>query len=132
MRKVSISIILLAVVASCIPDSVKEKVNESMAQAQNMLVDQEFKKAIAHIELHKLRNGVYPNSLSELQFLSALDSSMLLYVEYERLDSVYELNITMEFPVLGEQEKTKEVQLKYPPEFWKGLGCVKSNVKKDW
>jgi hypothetical protein len=97
-----------------------------MAQAQNMLIDQEFKKAIAHIELHKLRSGTYPLSLSELQFLSALDSSMLRYVEYTRLDSVYELNITMEFPVLGDGDSTKKVQLKYPPEFWKGLGCMKS------
>ena len=128
MRIFLLALIVTALLPSCIPDSLQEKMNEGMALGQNMLADQEFKKAIAQIELHKLRNGSYPASLSDLQFLSAMDSSMFQFIEYARLDSVYELNIKMDFPVIGTKE-TKGVDLTYPAEFWKGLGCVKSNVK---
>jgi hypothetical protein len=41
-----IAFFLSAIVSSCIPDSVKEKVNESMASAQSLLADQEFKKLL--------------------------------------------------------------------------------------
>ena len=128
MKKLMLPLILVAFLSSCIPDSVKEQMNEGMMVAQKMLADQELKKAIAYIELHKLRNGNYPNALSELKFLSAMDSSLFNSIEYTRLDSVYELNIKTEFASFGDEGK-KEVQLNYPPEFWKGLGCVKSNVK---
>jgi hypothetical protein len=99
-----------------------------MLNAQFMLADWQFKKALAEIELHKLRNGSYPNSLSDLEFLTPMDSSMSNFVEYTRLDSVYELNLKMEFPSLDGKE-TKRANLQYPPAFWKGLGCVKSNAK---
>lgn len=128
MKKLMLPLMLVACLSSCIPDSVKEKVNEGMMVAQKMLADQELKKAIAYIELHKLRNGNYPNALSELKFLSAMDSSLFNSIEYTRFDSVYELNIKTEFASSDGEEK-KEIPLKYPPEFWKGLGCVKSNVK---
>ena len=99
-----------------------------MKQATAILADQEFKKAIAHIELHKLRNGEYPVTLRELKFLSATDSSLFNFVEYTRLDTGYELNMKkMEFPsVMGVE--SSPAQLKYPPEFWKGLGCIRSNT----
>lgn len=132
MKKKFVVLCLMIVCASCIPDSVKEKVNESVASAQNMLADSEFRKAIGHVELHKLRNGSYPESLRDLEFLNAMDSSMFSYVEYNRLDSAYELNIKMQLVSFSEDANGKEVQLKYPPEFWKGLGCVKSNVKEGW
>ncbi|HEY5746250.1 MAG TPA: hypothetical protein VIU12_09260 [Chryseolinea sp.] len=128
MKKLILPLTLMALLASCIPDSVKEKMNEGMMAGNKIFADQEFKRAISYIELHKLRNGNYPNALSELRFLATMDSAMLDYVEYTRLDSVYELNLKFEFPSLnGEGNKT--VQLKYPPEFWKGLGCVKSNAR---
>lgn len=114
---------------SCIPDNIKEKMNEGMMIGQQIMADQEFKKAIAQIELHKLRNGSYPASLSELKFLTVMDSSIFSSVEYKRLDSVYELNLKLEFPSSIDGEGTKRVKLQYPPEFWNGLGCVKSNVK---
>src|SRR5690349_10741594 len=120
--------VIALIMSACIPGNVKEKMKESMSKVQEMAADMEFKKAIGAIELHKLRNGAYPNSLAELEFLTAFDSSMTAYVEYTRLDSVYELNLKMEFPSLDGKE-TKAVALHYPPEFWNGLGCVKSNVK---
>lgn len=128
MKKAASIVTIIFLLSGCIPDNLKEKMNEGMANAQQMLGDWEFKKAIAQIELHKLRNGSYPNSLSELKFLSPMDSSMFTNVEYTRLDSVYELNLKMEFPSLTGKE-TKRINLQYPPEFWKGLGCARSNVK---
>lgn len=113
---------------ACIPDNVKEKMNEGLMIAQQMVADQEFKKAIAQVELHKLRNGSYPNSLSELQFLSSADSTIFTYVEYNRLDTVYELNLKRPFLSM-DGSKMAMPQLNYPPDFWKGLGCIKSNLK---
>jgi len=128
MNKLIAPLMLMALLSSCIPDSVKEKMNEGMMVGQEMFADQEFKTAIANIELYKLRNGNYPNALSELRFLAPMDSSTFDHIEYTRRDSVYELNLKYEFPSLSGKE-TKAIQLKYPPAFWKGLGCVKSNVK---
>ncbi len=132
MKNILLLLILIPLLSACVPDSVKEKVNEQLSQASTLLADQEFKKAIAHIELHKLRNGSYPQSLSDLQFLSAMDSSMFKFLQYTQLDSGYELNINMNLTFFGSDTTKNEVQLQYPPEFWKGLGCVKSNVKEDW
>ena len=113
---------------SCIPENIKDQMHENLEMAQTMFADQEFKKAIAYIELHKLRNGVYPRSLNDLQFLSAFDSTSLKSVIYQRLDSGYELNINFKSVSFAGNSETP-VTLKYPPEFWKGLGCVRSNAK---
>ena len=67
MKNRILSIALLSLMVSCIPENLKNELDTGMAKAQYMFADQEFKKAIAHIELHKLRNGSYPNSLSELK-----------------------------------------------------------------
>jgi hypothetical protein len=128
MKNIIIPVVFILLMTSCIPDDIKDKMNKGMAGAQQMMADWEFKKAISQIELHKLRNGNYPNSLRELKFLSAMDSSMFNFVEYTRRDSVYELNLKMKFSSIDGKE-IKEIHLKYPPEFWKGLGCIKSNVR---
>jgi hypothetical protein len=128
MKRSVVALILAIVMSSCVPDNVKEKINEGMMVGHRMLADQEFKRAVGNIELHKLRNGTYPKSLSDLKFLSALDSAMFSFVEYTRLDSVYELNVKIEVPSITEGEPGK-IDLRYPAEFWNGLGCVKSNVK---
>ena len=83
--------------------------------------DQHFKTAISLIELHKVRSGTYPESLKELRFTGDWDAIALSAVEYRRLDAGYELNITRGW--VGKPE------MSYPPEFWRGLGIVKSNVK---
>jgi hypothetical protein len=128
MKNAVKALILISLMSACIPDNIKEQMDVQMLNAQFMLADWQFKKALAEIELHKLRNGSYPNSLSDLEFLTPMDSSMSNFVEYTRLDSVYELNLKMEFPSLDGKE-TKRANLQYPPAFWKGLGCVKSNAK---
>jgi hypothetical protein len=83
--------------------------------------DQHFKTAISLIELHKIRTGGYPESLKDLKFTGDWDAIAIGSVEYHRLDTGYELNITRGW--VGKPE------MSYPPEFWRGLGVVKSNVK---
>jgi hypothetical protein len=127
LRSLIVALTLL-VFNSCIPESLKETINENTQIAQNMFADQEFKKALAQIEFHKLRNGTYPLSLKDLQFQSGLDSSILNFVTYHKLDSGYELNIDYQFPSITGNETTP-LKLKYPADFWKGLGCLQSNTK---
>lgn len=83
--------------------------------------DQYFKTAVALVELHKVRYGEYPNSLQDLKFTSAFDKAAINAVEYHKLANGYELNL-----VRGIKERP---ELSYPPDFWRGLGLVKTNVK---
>ena len=82
--------------------------------------DQHFKTAISLIELHKTRFGSYPETLKDLKFTGDWDGIALSGVEYRRLDTGYELNLVRGW--IGKPT------VSYPPEFWKGLGLVKSNV----
>jgi hypothetical protein len=92
-------------------------------EADRKFGDQHFKTAISLIELHKIRFGEYPASLNDLKFLGEWDAIALNGVAYKRLDNGYELNATRGW--VGKPE------LKYPAEFWRGLGLVKSNLKTD-
>src|SRR5262249_16869521 len=90
-------------------------------EADQKFGDQHFKTAISLIELHKIRSGEYPSSLKDLKFTGDWDQTALANVEYKRVGIGYELNLIGGW--VGKPE------LKYPDEFWKGLGLVKSNVK---
>ena len=93
-----------------------------MGDMQRMMADQQFKNTIAQIELHKLRYGTYPASLGDIKFVPAMDSLYKFHdLEYNLLDSGYELNLNI--------KNGANVELRFPDEYWKGLGCVKSNVK---
>jgi len=83
--------------------------------------DQHFKTVIALVELHKLRNGAYPESLQDLRFVGDWDAIALTSVDYKRVGGGYELNVTRGW--------VGQPQLTYPAEFWRGLGLVKSNLK---
>lgn len=85
--------------------------------------DQHFKTAISLIELHKVRNGSYPATLGELQFTGEWDQIALSSVEYKKLESGYELNITRGW--------LSKPTITYPKEFWQGLGLQKSNLRPD-
>ncbi len=89
--------------------------------ADAKLGDQNFKTAIALVELHKLRTGSYPENIKDLKFLGGWDGIATGSVEYKRLPDGYELNLTRGW--IGQPE------LAYPKEFWQGLGVVKSNLK---
>lgn len=73
------------------------------------------------IELHNIRLGEYPASLKDLKFTGDWDQIALNGVEYKRVGNGYELNVVRGW--VGKPE------LKYPDEFWKGVGLIKSNMK---
>lgn len=106
-----IAFLLLAGVAGC----------EFQAAADAKFGDQHFKTVIALVELQKLRSGSYPEQLKDLQFTGDWGAIAINSVEYKRVGSGYELNV-----VRGWVGKPT---LSYPPEFWRGLGLVKSNMK---
>ncbi|MBE9059838.1 hypothetical protein IQ256_02370 [cf. Phormidesmis sp. LEGE 11477] len=84
--------------------------------------DQNFKRAISLIELHKLRFGSYPDTLNESAFrkhMGGWDSSIYRAVTYSKLEDGYELN----------SNSQENAQLNYPQAFWSGLGIIKTNVK---
>ena len=101
--------------AGCSSNSFQEKANQQFG-------DQHFKTAIALIELHKVRKGEYPVSLDSLSYLGDWDQIIFHSVEYKRLDSGYELNLLNGW--MGKPDK-----LKYPDDFWEGLGLRRSNIK---
>lgn len=96
---------------------------EATKEAGQKFNDQYFKTAIALIELHKLRFGSYPSHLDSLKYLGEWDQGIHAAVVYAPLDSGYTLDAK---PMLPDQK----IDLKFPPEFWKGLGLIRSNVKK--
>ena len=84
--------------------------------------DQCFKRAISLIELHKIRFGSYPNTLSDsdfTEFMGGWDKSIYHRVRYSKVEEGYELDINSE----------EVSELEYPLIFWSGLGIVRTNVK---
>ena len=92
-------------------------------QADTQFGDQNFKSAIALIELHKVRFGSYPNTVADLKFLGSWDQNWISGVEYRKLVEGYELNVTRGW--VGRPE------LQYPADFWQGIGVRKTNVKRN-
>ena len=82
--------------------------------------DQNFKTAVALIELYRVRHGVYPAALSELDFTGDWDAIALAAVSYQRLPDGYELNVTRGW--------VGKPTLEYPDAFWQGLGIKRTNV----
>ncbi len=89
-------------------------------QADAQFGDQNFKTAIALIELYHVRHGTYPNALTDLDFTGQWDPIALSGVQYRRLLEGYELNVTRGW--VGKPTLT------YPPAFWQGLGIRQTNV----
>lgn len=104
-------LLLLLTLASCGADRA----------AVGRFADQDFKTAIAVIELHNTRFGRYPTSLEELRFLGDWDRSSLVSVEYRPLVDGYELNL------IGPWSEAERPS--YPVEFFQGLGLEKTNVR---
>jgi hypothetical protein len=92
-------------------------------EANSKFADQYFKTAIAHVELYKIRYGQYPANLNELKYLGDWDAGIFSSVEYEKLPYGYRLDIVKGF-IKGIPD-----DLKYPPDFWNGLGLKRSNLK---
>lgn len=91
------------------------------SQADAQFGDQHFKTAVSLVEMYRLRHGSYPSSLDELDFVGDWDRIALSAVKYERLSDGYGLELVRGW--VGKPE------LSFPPEFWKGLGIRRSNVR---
>lgn len=89
--------------------------------AEKKFDDQHFKSAIAHIELHNVRNGEYPDSLKNLQHLGEWDAMWLSNVTYDKTTSGYNLSTSGAFG--------SKATLIYPSSFKQGLGLEGSNVQ---
>ncbi len=89
-------------------------------QMDDAFGDQNFKSAIALVELHRVRFGAYPDKISDLKFLGQWDQIYVSGVEYRKLDEGYELNVTRGW--------VGKPTLEYPAEFWQGIGLRKSNM----
>ncbi|MBW2160444.1 MAG: hypothetical protein JRH14_10880 [Deltaproteobacteria bacterium] len=55
--------------------------------------DQNFKSAIAHVELHKTRTGAYPRDLEELETLGQWDQLWTDAVDYQPNGDGYDLSV---------------------------------------
>jgi hypothetical protein len=92
-------------------------------EADKIFGDANFTKSISLIELYQVRHSVYPDSLNQIEYKSGYELMAFSSVRYKKLSNGYELDL-----IRGHMGFPKD--LSYPKEFWKGLGCVKSNLKK--
>lgn len=111
MRSGTILLLVISLCSGCTVDQ------QFVEQSMDKFNDQAFKDVVALVELYKLRNGRYPNSLNELEFAGAWDMVHHASVSYERLDSFhYSVMIDGKLPEKG----------KYPKSFYRGLGLTES------
>jgi len=95
--------------------------NFDVSGADEIFGTQHFVSAVSLIELHKTRNGEYPESLAELEFLSDWDGIWLTAVKYEKSANGYDLYL--------ERGWAGKPSLEFPIKFKQGLGIQKTNVK---
>jgi hypothetical protein len=112
MKSIKLSGVILFVLLLAACDFQKE--------ADQKFGDQNFKTAIALIELQKIRYGEYPESLKDIRYAGDWDAIGIGSVEYKRIAGGYELNIKRGW--------VGEPTLSYPADFWQGLGIVATNV----
>jgi hypothetical protein len=82
--------------------------------------DQHLKTAVALIELHKVRFGTYPGSLSDLKFTGEWDQIALQRVGYYPSADRTAYYVEVETGWIGKPD------LKMPDEFWHGTGYTTS------
>ncbi|MGJ3257116.1 MAG: hypothetical protein ACFE0K_12430 [Alcanivorax sp.] len=111
MRKALIFFSLLALIAGC---------EFKIPGVDEQFGEQNFVSAVSMIELYNVRNGEYPQSLGDLEFLGDWDGIWLSAVRYEKTDSGYNLFI--------ERGWAGKPSLAFPVEFKQGLGIQDTNV----
>jgi hypothetical protein len=84
----------------------------------NMFGDQHLKTSVALIELHKVRYGKYPDSLSDLKFTGEWDQIALKSVAYYPNADRTAYFIEVERGWIGKPD------LQMPAEFWQGTGYL--------
>jgi hypothetical protein len=106
-------IVIVFLVSACAKPSFVSRADEQFGE-------QNFKSAVALIELHHVRNGTYPASLKDIEYLGAWDQLWLSAVRYEPVDGGYNLFVTRGW--IGEPT------LRLPRSYLTGLGLRDSNV----
>jgi hypothetical protein len=86
----------------------------------NMFGDQHLKTTVALIELHKVRFGKYPSSLSDLKFTGQWDQIALRSVRYYTNANRTAYYVEVERGWIGKPD------LEMPAEFWRGTGYTTS------
>ena len=87
--------------------------------------DQHLKTAVALIELHRVRYGRYPDSLSELKYTGEWDQIALQRVRYTANADGTRYFVEVEVGWMGKPE------LQLPEEFWRGTGYDPNLKPKD-
>jgi len=113
---------LFAVLIVCSLSFVVAGCGQFRQQADAQFGDQNFKSAIALIELHKVRFGTYPDNLADIRFTGPWDQIWMSAVKYSKLEEGYQLDLVRGWVGTPDME--------YPPEFWRGLGVRKTNVRR--
>ena len=113
MKRIFLTAILIFSLTACDFNFVPE--------ADTTFGTQNFVSAISIIELHKLRNGAYPESLDELEFLGPWDGIWLGAVRYEKTEAGYNLFV--------ERGWANKPNLEFTEKFKQGLGIQQTNVK---
>ena len=108
--------------AACVAASVLLAGCKAREQVDAKFGDQNFKTAVALIELYHVRHGVYPESLRDLDFAGDWDAIAIASVSYQRLPDGYALDVTRGW--------VGQPTLAYPDSFWTGLGLRRSNVAR--
>ena len=86
------------------------------AGPDNMFGDQNLKTAVALIELHKVRFGKYPDSMSDLKFTGQWDQMAITSVSY------YPNKDRTAYYVEVERGWVGKPTFQMPAEFWHGTG----------
>lgn len=111
MHKIMLTAFVLAILVGC---------DIEIPGADKTFGTQNFVSAISIIELHKLRNGTYPDDLKRLEFLGSWDNIWLSAVRYEKNGEGYDLFL--------ERGWAGKPILKFPEKFKHGLGIQNTNV----
>ena len=85
--------------------------------------DQHLKTTVALVELHKVRYGHYPETLSDLRFTGAWDSIAIGSVSYRTNADRSRYCLKVERGWVGKP------RLEIPPEFWQGTGYDRALCK---
>jgi hypothetical protein len=121
-RRRSFSLLILVVVVglvlvACGILGVRAVIKSGITKGpDNVFGDQHLKTAVALIELHKLRFGRYPKSLSELKFVGQWDEIALQSVRYYSNPEGTAYYVEVERGWVGKPD------LEMPDEFWHGTG----------
>lgn len=125
--KRSLMLAPLVLLAGCFPDLDSPKVQQQVADMRRRMAVDQFDRAIAQIELYKLRHGTYPDTWDAGDTLERLLPHDRAALSYAKVDSGYALDL-MPDKVLPIGLHADSLSITFPAAYWEGLGCRRSNL----